>query len=225
MSGLVSVVVPAFDEERFIAEALESVSAQTYERFEVIVVDDGSEDRTAEIAASFGVTMIAQAQRGPAAARNSGLAVALGEYLTVFDADDVMPPDRLAHQVAHLEGHPELGAVTGLTQAFVTPGEPRPAHYLPVWDGGPFPGALGTLMVRRSALQAAGGFDERFWAGEDVDWLARALDCGIVVGSIEQLCLRYRIHQGNITADREASRQGLLHALVAKTRRRRAVSG
>ena len=119
--GLVSVVVPAFDEEAFIAEALRSVLAQSYAPVEVIVVDDGSSDHTAEIAEAHGARLVRQSHRGPAAARNVGLELASGAYWTIFDADDLMLPDRLAREVAHLETHPELGMVFGLTEAFVTP--------------------------------------------------------------------------------------------------------
>ena len=92
MSGLVSVVMPAFDEERFIGEALRSVLAQTYRPVEVIVVDDGSSDRTAGIAAEHGVRVLRLPRRGPAAARNAGLRAARGDYWVIFDADDLMPP-------------------------------------------------------------------------------------------------------------------------------------
>ena len=118
-----SVVMPAFDEEAFIAEAVASVLAQTYQCFELIVVDDGSDDRTAEIAASFrGVQVLRRESRvGATAAQNAGLAVARGEYWTIFDGDDVMPPQRLERQVAFLEEHPAVGIVLGLTEAFSTP--------------------------------------------------------------------------------------------------------
>jgi hypothetical protein len=140
--GLVSVVMPAFDEERFIGEAVASVLAQTYRSFELIVVDDGSSDQTAAIAAGFGgVRVVRRASTGgPAAARNAGLAEARGEYWTIFDADDVMPPERLALGVACLEANLSVGLVLGLTEAFVTPGEPRPSHWNPAWDAGPYQG-------------------------------------------------------------------------------------
>jgi cellulose synthase/poly-beta-1,6-N-acetylglucosamine synthase-like glycosyltransferase len=103
--GLVSVVMAAFNEEAFIGEAIESVVDQTYPRIELIVVDDGSTDETASIAAGFdGVHLVRHAHKGGvAAACNTGLAFARGEYWTLFDADDVMPPERLSCGVAHLQ--------------------------------------------------------------------------------------------------------------------------
>jgi glycosyltransferase involved in cell wall biosynthesis len=216
----VSVVVAAFDEEVFIAEALGSVLAQTYRDVEVIVVDDGSSDRTAEIAQQFGVRVLRQPHEGAAAARNAGLAVAAGEYWTIFDADDVMPPERCAAQVAHLETHPEHGMVLGLAEAFVTPGEPRPAHYNPAWDDGPYHGHLGTMMARRAAFDAVGDFDSSLLLGEDLDWHARAKESSIVAGQVELVTLRYRIHRGNTSSDARANQLATLRALRASVRRR-----
>ncbi len=183
IGGLVSVVMAAFEEEAFIGEALESVLAQSYRPVEVIVVDDGSGDRTPEIAAAAGVRVLRRAHLGPSAARNAGLALARGEYWTIFDADDVMPRERLARQVAHLQQHPELGIVLGLTEAFVSPGEPRPPHFNPAWDNGPYPGHPGTTCARREVFDLVGRFNEDLWLGEDVDWQARVNDAGIGAGS------------------------------------------
>jgi glycosyltransferase involved in cell wall biosynthesis len=220
----VSVVVAAFEEEAFVAEALESVLAQTYRPVEVIVVDDGSGDGTAEIAAAHGVCVLRRSHRGAAAARNAGLAVARGEYWTIFDADDVMPPERLARQVAHLEEHPELGVVLGLTEAFVSPGEPRPAHYNPAWDHGPFPACAGTMLARRTVLDAVGPFDETRRLTCDVEWLARVKDAGVRAGQVDHVSLRYRIHRGNTSADAPAVRLAMLKLLRESVGRRRALA-
>lgn len=218
--GLVSVIIPAFDEEAFIAEALESALSQTYSAVEVIVVDDGSRDRTADISAAHGVRVVSRPHTGASAARNAGVAVARGEYWTIFDADDVMPPERLARQVTHLREHPELGMVLGLTEAFVTPGEARPPHYNSAWDSGPFPACAGTMMARRPVFDAVGPFDETLALAYDVDWLARAKDVGIVAGQIDEVVLRYRIHSGNSSADAKAVHLAMLGLLRTSVQRR-----
>ncbi len=223
--GLVSVVMAAFDEEAFIGEAIATVLAQTYAPIEVIVVDDGSTDRTAEIAERHGVTVLRQPHDGPAAARNTGLKAARGEYWTIFDADDLMPPRRIEHQVAHLEQHPEQGIVLGLTEAFVTPGQPRPPHYNADWDNGPFPACAGTMMARRDVLEVVGLYDEAIWMSYDVEWLARAKDAGVGAGQIDQLTLRYRIHAENSSADRPAVHGAMLKLLRESVRRRRTLDG
>lgn len=214
----------AFNEEAFIDEALRSVVAQTYLPIEVIVVDDGSSDRTAEIAANHDVRLLGFPHRGPSAARNAGLAVSRGEYWTIFDADDVMPPARISHQVAYMDEHPEIGMVLGLTEAFVTPGESRPPHFNPIWDEGPFPACAGTMLARRSVLDVVGLYDETVSLAYDVEWLARAKDAGVGAGHIDHVSLRYRIHPGNTSADRPAVHAAMFGLLRASLHRRTARS-
>jgi glycosyltransferase involved in cell wall biosynthesis len=225
-AALVSLVMPAYNAERFIGEALESALSQTYEPVEVIVVDDGSNDRTAEIATTHGVRLIRQEHRGEAAARNAGLANMRGEYWTVFDADDVMPPERLERQVSHLEQHPELGMVLGLTQAFVTPGEPRPSHWNPEWDNGPFPACTGTMLARHEVAALVGPYDEQRRMSPDFEWMTRAMELGVAAGESDAVMLHYRIHPGNATADRAAVASAMLGVLrESLTRRRTAATG
>ncbi|HWD84682.1 MAG TPA: glycosyltransferase family A protein [Solirubrobacteraceae bacterium] len=219
--GLVSVVMAALDEEEFIAEALESVLAQDYEPLEVIVVDDGSTDGTARIAAGFGVPVLRLAHRGASQARNAGLEAARGEFWTIFDADDVMPPGRIGRQVAYLKEHPEVGMVLGLTEAFATEGQLRPAHWNADWDDGPFPACAGTMLARRAALELVGPYDPERAMSYDVEWLARAKDAGVRAGHLEEICLRYRIHPGNSSADKPAVYQSMLEVLRESVRRQR----
>ncbi len=218
---LESVVMPAFDEEAFIAEALQSVLSQTYTPTEVIVVDDGSTDRTREIAHGLGVRVVRQANAGPAAARNAGLALARGEDWTVFDADDVTLPDALDHLVGELERDPEIGMVFGLTEAFVTPGEPAPEHWNPIWDGGPFPWHTSAMIARRPLIELVGRFDESRRLAEDMDWIARAKAAGVRAGQVDHLTLRYRVHRANSVADVGAVDREMLSVLRASARRQR----
>jgi glycosyltransferase involved in cell wall biosynthesis len=220
-AALVSVVMPAFNSETFIAEGLDSVLAQTYRPVEVIVVDDGSTDRTAEIAADRGASVFRQSHRGLAATRNAGLRVCNGVYWTIVDADDVIPADRLSCQVAHLQDHPDHGMVLGLTEAFVSPGEPRPAHYHPVWDDGPYPGHSGTLLARREVLEVVGPYDEALALGDDVEWLVRARDAGVRSGVVDHVLLRYRIHADNTSRDPRANQMAMLKIARKAVRRRR----
>jgi glycosyltransferase involved in cell wall biosynthesis len=215
--------MPAFDEQAFIAEAIDSVLAQTYSRVELIVVDDGSTDRTAAIAAGFpAVRLLRRPRGGPAAARNAGLRIATGSYWTIFDGDDLMPLDRLAVQVGFLESHPSLGMVLGLTLAFSASGVPPPPHWNPAWDEGPFPACAGTTLARREVFERVGQFDEQMMVSSDVDWLARAKDLGVRAGRVEAVCLHRRIHLGTVSADHDKVNVNLLRVLRESLHRRRA---
>src|SRR5215213_18037 len=119
----VSVVVPVHDGERFLGAALRSILGQAYAPLEVVAVDDGSTDGTAAVLARFeGVTVVTQAQAGPAAARNAGALLATGAAITFLDADDEMPAGRIARQAAYLEQHEEVDAVLGRQEIVVEPG-------------------------------------------------------------------------------------------------------
>ena len=112
-SGLVSVILPTYNRAYSIGQAIESVLAQTYRPLEIIVVDDGSSDNTAEVVGQFGsdVRYLRQANAGVAAARNHGFAIARGEFIALIDSDDCWYPYKLEMQVAFLRAFPEAGMV------------------------------------------------------------------------------------------------------------------
>ena len=114
----VSVIMPVYNGERFLLDAVRSVEAQGLERLEILVIDDGSTDGTAAILAGLGsrVRAVRQPNRGPAAARNQGLALARGNVIAFLDADDLWSPGGLADMLAHLEAHPEIDIVQGLIE-------------------------------------------------------------------------------------------------------------
>jgi glycosyltransferase involved in cell wall biosynthesis len=118
----VSVIMSAFNAEAFLREAVDSVLAQTFQDFELIIIDDGSADRTPELLAEYSDPRIQvicnQSNLGAGAARNRGLGLARGKYIAVQDADDTSVPDRLAQQVAYFEAHPAVGLI-GATQFYV----------------------------------------------------------------------------------------------------------
>jgi glycosyltransferase involved in cell wall biosynthesis len=216
---LVSVIVPAYQAEAFLGEALESALGQDCGPLEVLVVDDGSTDRTREVALAYPVQLLRSPHRGPAAARNAGLALARGEFVTILDADDVWPIDRLSRQVEHLRGHPEHGIVLGLTEIFLTPGQPRPPHWPVAHSGRPIPAVAGSMLARAEVFEIVGGFDEDLRQCEDIDWLARVKDAGIQAGTIDHVVLRYRIHANNTSRDTAANKATLLRVLRDSVRR------
>lgn len=196
----VSVVIPAYQAERFLAESIESVLAQDLAPFEVLVVDDGSTDRTAVIAESFGApvrTLRHTTNRGEAAARNTGLAHTTGAAVAMHDADDRMLPHRLRAQAEHLlAGGPTTGCVLGRVRSFTDDGSP-----LPPWafdaDGAPDPFGSSLVLAWRITYDRVGRYDERFVTGTDSDWLLRVREAGLAVGLIDEELTERRWHDAN----------------------------
>lgn len=220
--SLVSVVIPMYNAERFVAAALESVFAQAYEPLEVVVVDDGSIDGGAEIADAWPVRLLRLPHAGIAVARNAGVAAARGELIAFLDADDTWLPGSLELRVRHLLARPAVDFVLGRAEIFLEPGAALPA-WLPDWLSGTHQGLLPTFLGRREAFDAVGPFDPSYPVGEDIEWLARAKDVGCRGETMPLACLRYRLHGANTTHhDRAQVDRMLLRTLrgtVARQRR------
>lgn len=193
----VSCVVPVFDGERYLAEALESVFAQTHPAAEVIVVDDGSTDGTAGVIRGFGDRVIAASQRnaGPAAARNAGIARATGEFVSFLDSDDLWRPDRLERAIARFRARPELDFCVCHAENFVSSELTR----TPVAEP-PQPGYVaGGLVVRSAAFARLGPLDAARRHSDVVDWVLRARGAGAVDELLPDVLLRRRLHRGNLS--------------------------
>jgi glycosyltransferase involved in cell wall biosynthesis len=222
---LVSVIIPAYNAEIFLREAIGSVLGQAYRPIEVNVVDDGSTDGTAQIAAGYGdaVKCIRQPNAGPAAARNRGIAAAQGDVLAFLDADDVWTEGALEAQMSCLASNPSARIALGLTQLLRltdTKGVPRfepfgePWHLL----------SLGAAVVRRAVFQRAGHFDESTRSAEDIDWFLRAREAGVTLARHERVVQHYRLHGGNMTRQK-AWRDAHLTAAFKKSLDRRRQQG
>lgn len=213
---LVSVIVPAYNAGEHLRAALESVFAQDWEPFEVIVVDDGSVDDTGEIAQSFPkVRYRRQENAGAAAARNAALAMATGAFVANFDADDILPTNRLSVQAGYLLEHTSVGCVLG-RQEWINP----PAWFArdPVYgdlDGIP----LSSAMFRREVLVSLGGYDTAYVVGEDTDVLIRLRERGIDYVVLPDVVLYRRFHEDSAAAANPHAQ--LIQSLRAKLERGR----
>ena len=196
---LVSVIIPVYNGGRYLRAALESVFAQTYRAFEVIVVDDGSADDSGVIAQSFPeVRYIHQTNQGVAAARNIGLEAARGEYFTFLDQDDLWAPEKLKLQVEYLLSHPEVGYTLTQQQFFLEPGTSLPAWFRKDLLASVHTGwVLGTLLVRRNVFEQVGNFATGYSAANDSDWFFRAKAAEVPMAVVPELLLLKRIHEAN----------------------------
>lgn len=210
----VSVVIPAFNAEPYLGEAVQSVLDQGIPNVEVVVIDDGSTDATAAVAAAFGppVTVVRQANAGIGSARNAGIERTAGELLAFLDADDVWPAGSLAIRLAILQADPEVDGVFGSVQEF------RDGHHDPLPQAGAVAGAL---LVRREKYESVGRFDEKHTVGEFIDWMARAQDARLRFRSIPDVVLRRRLHAANTGVVRRDARVEYTRVLRAALERRR----
>lgn len=201
---LLSVIVPAYNAERTLAEALDSVLAQTPRDAEVIVIDDGSTDRTIEVAETFGslLRIIRAPHSGIAATVNRGMREARGKLIASIDADDRWLPHKLERQLAAIDADPSIGAVFGYVRQFLSP-EMSDQRWRFAFSDDPMPGLQrGVMLMRREVWGRVGEMETHLTAGEFVSWYARAVDAGVTMQMIPDVVYERRIH-GNNTVLRE----------------------
>jgi glycosyltransferase involved in cell wall biosynthesis len=198
---LVSVIVPVYNGERFLPEALQSIFVQDYYPLEVIVVNDGSTDNTSAIVKSYpNVTHVSLEHHGVAAARNKGIAVSRGEIIVFLDCDDFWPSDRLKFTVRYFNQHPEVGYVLGKQMMFVEPGCEVPPWVKAEWLVAPQDASnTAVLVARRETFERVGTFNEEYRVGEDTEWLVRASEAGIPMARLQKVVLYRRIHGENLS--------------------------
>lgn len=210
----VSIIIPAYNSEKYLSKTLVSVGKQTYGNIEIIIVDDGSKDNTLAIARDFqnnnsSVKVISSKNGGTACARNLGLTSAEGDYICFFDSDDIMLPNKIERQVAFLDVHPECELsysdlyhfIDGTYELFHL-AVPRPSGdmLLDVLSHGSFINPNST-MLRRSLFERVGGFDESLIRSEDLGYFLKlGYEKSVVLFQDEVLTL-YRIRTNSVSAD------------------------
>jgi glycosyltransferase involved in cell wall biosynthesis len=206
---LVSVVIPCYNHARFLGEAIESALAQTYPRVEIILVDDGSTDHTANVAALYpAVHYVHQQNQGLAAARNTGLRASHGDFLIFLDADDRLTPETAEHGVHHLLNSPESAFVSGRYRYIKEDGtilndysqEPAAPDPYAAFLRGNYIGMHATVAYRRSALDTEGGFNPSLPACEDYDLYLR-LAKRYPISLHNHVVAEYRQHGNNMSRD------------------------
>jgi glycosyltransferase involved in cell wall biosynthesis len=228
MAPLVSVIIGAYNAAAYLGEAIDSVLAQTHERVELIVVDDGSTDGTGDLAGSYGdqVHCIRQQNGGMAAARNRGLEDARGDFFAFLDADDRFPPDKLRLQLATFEDDPSLDIVYGHVTEFLSSDLDEASRRLlrePMHDV-PWP-TPNLMLVRRESFLRVGPFSTDLKVGIGVDWYARANEAGLRSAVPPIVVLERRLHAENNGIRQRAARPQYLHVLKASLDRRRSGPG
>ena len=197
----VSVIIPVYNSEQFLAEAIESVLAQTYPANELIIVDDGSTDRSREIAVSYPeVTYIYQSHIGVATARNRGIQESRGHYLAFLDADDVWLPDKLSLQIRAFNNDQTLEIVSGYVEQFVNQELDAPGEKKYAFPDRPLAGYLpSAILIKRSVFNKTGLFHENYQVGEAISWFSHALEMDVNLLILPNVVARRRIHGNNLS--------------------------
>jgi glycosyltransferase involved in cell wall biosynthesis len=228
MSLTVSCVIPAYNAERYLDRALRSVFDQSRPPDEIIVVDDGSADGTADMLAAYGsrLRVLHQANAGPAAARNRGIEMAAGQLICFQDADDEWHRDKLAKQLALFDARPDVGiCITHLRNVWaehLVDGRRGIEEHASANDP---PGyVFQTSLIRRSVFERVGMRDENLRRAEDIEWFARARDAGVVLTVIPEVLVHRHLHGQNTSDAGETSASDrydqLLEVMAARLKQR-----
>ena len=204
-SPLISCIVSVFNGEKYLREALDSILAQTYHPLQVIVADDGSTDRTPDLAATYGerITYVQQSNQGYPAAKNLGLSVAQGDFIAFLDADDLWHPEKLARQIAAMEKRPAIDLCFTRFENFWMPElaeEQRRYQRRPLsqpqsaWS-------IGTLVVRRAVFERFGNFQDGARGLENMTWFLRASGQGAFIEVLSDILMYRRFSAESFTRD------------------------
>jgi glycosyltransferase involved in cell wall biosynthesis len=226
--ALVSIVIACYNQGRFLGEAIDSALRQTHAPIEVIVVDDGSSDRTADVAAAYPVRCLRQRNQGAPAARNHGFSHSQGRYVLFLDADDRLLPEAVATGCAALAGHPDWAFVTGHVRLIASDGAAEGTPPQEHAGGDQFLALLrsnyiwtpGAVLYRRDVLEG-GPFDPSAKASADYELNLR-LARRHPVGCHHEVVLEYRRHGANMSAD---AGDMLRSAMTVRLRQRPIVTG
>lgn len=198
--SMVSVVIPTYNRQDLIMEAIQSVLDQVYEDFELIVVDNASVDRTLERLKGIKdprVKIWVEERRGASFARNTGIRHAQGHFLAFLDSDDLWLPEKLAVQMDEIQSLPRGSIVFSQYSEFFNDRQ----TVRRTLSGGPLNLSVITMLIRTEDFRAIGSFDESLQVGEFLEWYSRATNSGMNISKLDTVLSLRRIHSGNSVAN------------------------
>jgi glycosyltransferase involved in cell wall biosynthesis len=223
VNNLVSVIIPVYNGERFLADAIQSVLVQTFRPMEIIVVDDGSTDKSAIIAKSFpDLHYTYQLHQGLASALNHGVKIASGAFLSFLDADDMWVSEKLSSQMSIMDQNPDIDIVFGHHCRFNNSeiGSLAKEKINPLEK--PLPGYFkGTALIRRESFWRIGLFDTSLKLGDFIDWFSRANEQHLKIIMLPEIVLLRRVHGDNTSFRRKDNRSDYIRIVKAALDRRR----
>jgi len=229
-SPVISCIVPVFNGERYVREALESIHNQTYRPLEIIVINDGSTDNTKEVVNNleFSVQYVEQFNSGPAAARNHGVSLAKGDFVAFLDADDLWHQEKLSKQMTQFQAKPEMDVCVTHLDHFedselgrkdILYQDQRRLYHIPGY-------VTQTLLTRRITFEKVGLFDQNLRYSDANDWFIRVADLGFSLEIIPEVLVYRRLHSSNFSLQKEStSHDEHLKIIKASLDRRRQLDG
>lgn len=215
----ISVIIPSYNHDKYLGEAIDSVLEQTYPPTEVIVVDDGSTDDTAAVIKPylFKVSYFYQKNSGIGPARNAGVEQAKGDYFAFLDADDKWPSNKLERQVQALQSDNKLEMVFGHVKQFYCPRISIEAKAKLQCPSALIPGVIAsTMLIKAESFHKVGYFDSQWSTGEFIDWYIKAKATQLKEVVLHDVLLYRRIHDGHLNTRTHRNYQHYLQILRAK---------
>lgn len=221
---LISVIIPTYNRANFLPEAIESVNNQNYQNLEIIIVDDGSTDNTKDVISTLNeprIKYIYQENKGPAAARNTGIKKAKGEIIGFLDSDDLWPENKLNSQLSELIDNKNIEIIMGCSKYILMDGvselminsknDKKIVNFI----------CLGSGLFRKSVFDKVGLFNKNLKYAEDHDWILRAKESKISIKVLDEITLYIRMHTNNMTHNRSLTKSYLIKALKLSIDRRK----
>ena len=220
-----SVLIPVYNGSRYLAATLDSVLAQTYPLHEIIVIDDGSTDSSPDILRSYGdrLHVTHQENQGIAASRNTAIRQATGDVINFIDQDDLWPAGRTEALVRALQADPKALISVGLVEILYE--RSRPPSPLDKFGIALREFYLGSLCIRKEVFDLLGPLQTGLGYADDVDFYMRRREAKIKTAYVEDVTLRYRLHETNTSFNRKVTNDHLMAALRASLQRRRKEEG
>lgn len=226
-SPLFSVIIPCYNAHHTLLDTVISVMAQTLEDWEIIIVDDGSNDRSVDLinilaGLDASIKLVQLAHQGVSVARNTGVRFSTGRYIAFLDADDLWLPDKLARHAEHFARQPQVGVSFARVRFMSPSGQPLaqvsavPKHGLDAFSllSENHVSTSSNIVARREVFAALGGFQEDMSFAEDHEWLFRvAVDGRWTIAGISETLVHYRTSQGSLSSDLSRMESGWLAML------------
>ncbi|BAQ65149.1 glycosyltransferase family A protein [Geminocystis sp. NIES-3709] len=208
-----SVIIPVYNGEEFLGEAIESIIKQNYQPLEIIIVDDGSTDKTAEVAYKFKdvAKYIYQQNAGASSARNTGIKIAQGDLIAFLDSDDLWTPNILKSYVDFLQNNPQVDIVQGHLQNFRIENDLQTNSINKKFGKPRLPFNIGTFIYRKSVFERIGLFDENLRHSEDVEFLVRIKENNLNRAVLKSVILLYRRHKNSLISQYDETKLKNLH--------------